>query len=88
MNCLKSQIKINDIKRIILETVLSHLLQTESPTKKSWEKLPSFEKKEHFESEKKDDMDFEESREKLLKNFGSKVTKEQSKEKNLILTRK
>ena len=43
--------------------------------------MGSFEKKEHFEAEGQDDMDFEKSREKLLKDFGSKLTKEESKGK-------
>ena len=78
----KSEIKISDIKRIIIGNSSKSSLQTESPVKeKSGEKWASFEKKEHFEADEQDDMDFEKSREKLLKDFGLKSTKEESKRK-------
>ena len=78
----KSEIKISDIKKIILGNGSKSSLQTESPVKeKSSEKWALFEKKEHFGADEQDDMDFEKSREKLLKNFGLKSTKEESKGK-------
>ncbi len=78
----KSEIKIDDLKRNILGNSSKLSLKTESPLKeKSSEKWFSFEKKEHFESEGQDELDFEKLREKLLKNFGSKLGKEESKEK-------
>ena len=85
MNCQKSQkSKIDDLKRNILGNSSKLSLQTESPLKeKSSEKWFSFEKKEHFESEGQDELDFEKSREKLLKNFGSKLIKEESKDKGI-----
>ncbi len=78
----KSETKNGDLKRNILENSSKLSLRTESPLKeKSNEKWFSFEKKEHFESEGQDELDFEKSREKLVKNFGSKLTKEESKDK-------
>ena len=78
----KSEIKINALKRNILGNSSKLSLKTESPVKeKSNEQWTSFEKKEHFETEGQDELDFEKLREKLLKNFGSKLSKEESKAK-------
>ena len=83
----KSEIKINDIKRIVLENSYKSYIKTEASLKeKSGTKWSSFEKKEQFEVEGQDDMDFEKSRGKLLKDFGLKLTKGDVKEKNMILT--
>ena len=78
----KSEIENGDLKRNILPNSSKLPLRTESLLKeKSSEKWFSFEKKEHIESEGQDELDFEKSREKLVKNFGSKLTKEESKDK-------
>ena len=78
----KSEIKTGDLKRNILENSSKLSLRTESPLKeKSSEKWFSLEKKEYFEAEGQDELDFEKSREKLLKNFGSKLNKEENKGK-------
>ena len=78
----KSESKINDLKRNIFGNSSKLSRQTESVAKeKSSEKWASFEKKEHFEAEGQDELDFEKSREKLSKNFGSKLIKEESKGK-------
>ena len=78
----KLQIKIDDLKRNVLGNNSKLSLQTESPAKeKSSEKWFSLEKKEYFEAEGQDELDFEKSREKLLKNFGSKLNKEENKGK-------
>ncbi len=79
----KSKLNFDDLKRNIVGNSSKLSLQTESPVKeKISEKWSSFEKKEYFEAEGQDELDFEKSREKLLKNFGSKLTKEESKEKD------
>ena len=78
----KSEIKINDIKRIVLENSSKSSIKTEASLKeKSGTKWSSFEKKEQFEVEGQDDMDFEKSRGKLLKDFGLKLTKGDGKGK-------
>ena len=78
----KSEIKIDGLKRNMLGNSSKLSLQTEPPSKeKSSEKWFLFEKKGQFEAEEQDELDFEKSREKLLKNFGSKLTKEENKGK-------
>ena len=78
----KSEIKIDNIKRIIPGNSSKSSIKTEASVKeKSGEKWASFEKKEQFQVEEQDDMDFEKSRGKLLKDFGLKLTKGESKGK-------
>ena len=84
----KSETKYGDLKRNILENSSKLSLRTESPLKeKSSEKWFSFEKREHVESERQDELDFEKSRETLVKNLGSKLTKEESKDKEYDIDR-
>ena len=78
----KSEIKIINLKQNILGNSSKLALQTELPGKeKSSENRFSLEKEEYFDAEGQDELDFEKSREKLLKNFVSKLTKEENKGK-------
>ena len=78
----KAEIKIDGLKRHALGNNSRLPLQIESPAReKSTEKWLSLEKKEYSEGEEQDELDFEKTREKLLKNFGSKLTKEENKRK-------